>query len=84
MAEPTFDHELQDAYRPSIDYVVFSCQLAKSPVAGNGSARGQWLRAAQSIPLNIAHGDGKQSLNYETFLKLLGDQVCIARRFVIF
>ncbi len=28
----------------------------------NRPARDQWLRAAQSIPLNIAEGNGKQSL----------------------
>ena len=28
----------------------------------NQPARDQWLRAAQSIPLNIAEGNGKQSL----------------------
>ena len=28
----------------------------------NRQARDQWLRAAQSIPLNIAEGNGKQSL----------------------
>jgi four helix bundle protein len=31
----------------------------------NRPARDRWFRAAQSIPLNIAEGIGKQSLKYE-------------------
>jgi len=34
----------------------------KQYVLINRHARDQWLRAAQSIPLNIAEGNGKQSL----------------------
>lgn len=62
MAEPTFDHERLDVYRLSIEYVAFSYQIAKSLAGTNRQARDQWLRAAQSIPLNIAEGNGKQSL----------------------
>jgi four helix bundle protein len=62
MAEPTFDHERLDVYRLSIDYVAFSYRIAKSLSGANRPARDQWLRAAQSIPLNIAEGNGKQSL----------------------
>ena len=62
MAEPTFDHERLDVYRVSIEYVAFSYQIAKSLGGSNRQARDQWLRAAQSIPLNIAEGNGKQSL----------------------
>ena len=62
MAEPTFDHERLDVYRLSIDYVAFSHQIAKTPGGINRQVRDQWLRAAQSIPLNIAEGNGKQSL----------------------
>ncbi len=62
MAETTFDHERLDVYRLSIDYVAFSCRLAKSLASVNRPARDQWLRAAQSIPLNISEGNGKQSL----------------------
>ena len=52
MTEPFFDHERLDVYR-----------LAKSLNGAERHARDQWLRAAQSIPLNIAEGNGKQSLN---------------------
>ena len=62
MTEPTFDHERLDVYRLSIAYVAFSYQIAKSLNGSNRQARDQWLRAAQSIPLNIAEGNGKQSL----------------------
>ena len=62
MTEPTFDHERLDVYRLAIDYVAFSYRIAKSLTGINRPARDQWLRAAQSIPLNIAEGNGKQSL----------------------
>lgn len=62
MADPTFDHERLDVYRQSIAYVAFSYQIARSLGGSNRQARDQWLRAAQSIPLNIAEGNGKQSL----------------------
>jgi four helix bundle protein len=62
MTEPSFDHERLGVYRLSIDYVAFSYQIARSLKGVNRQARDQWLRAAQSIPLNIAEGNGKQSL----------------------
>lgn len=62
MAEPTFDHERLDVYRLSIAYAAFSYKIAKSLGGSNRQAQDQWLRAAQSIPLNIAEGNGKQSL----------------------
>ena len=45
-----------------IDYVATSYRIAKSLSGSERHARDQWLRAAQSIPLNIAEGNGKQSL----------------------
>jgi four helix bundle protein len=62
MKEATFDHERLDVYRLSIDYVAFSYRIAKGLSGVHRHARDQWLRAAQSIPLNIAEGNGKQSL----------------------
>ena len=62
MNEPTFDHERLDVYRLSIDYVAYSYCIAKGLSGVHRHARDQWLRAAQSIPLNIAEGNGKQSL----------------------
>jgi len=62
MTEPMFDHERLDVYRLSIEYVASSYRIAKSLNGAERHAREQWLRAAQSIPLNIAEGNGKQSL----------------------
>ena len=62
MAEPIFDHERLDVYRLSIEYVAASYGIAKALSGANRHIRDQWLRAAQSIPLNIAEGNGKQNL----------------------
>ena len=62
MTEPIFDHDRLDVYRLSIDYVAASFEIAKSLDRLHRHARDQWLRAAQSIPLNIAEGNGKRSL----------------------
>ncbi len=62
MNEPTFDHERLDVYRLSIEYVALLYRIAKNLRGIHRPARDQWLRAAQSIPLNIAEGNGKQSL----------------------
>ncbi len=62
MSEPIFDHERLDVYRLAIDYVTSSYRVAKLLNGSLRHARDQWLRAAQSIPLNIAEGNGKQSL----------------------
>ena len=63
MSEPIFDHDRLDVYRVSIDYVAASFRLAKELNGLHRHARDQWLRAAQSIPLNIAEGNGKRSPN---------------------
>ena len=62
MNQSTFDHERLDVYRLLIEYVAFSYRIAKDLTGVHRPARDQWLRAAQSIPLNIAEGNGKQSL----------------------
>ncbi|WP_146594691.1 four helix bundle protein [Novipirellula galeiformis] len=62
MTEPIFDHDRLDVYRLSIDYVASSFAIAKELNGLHRHARDQWLRAAQSIPLNIAEGNGKRSL----------------------
>ncbi|KLU01151.1 hypothetical protein RISK_006720 [Rhodopirellula islandica] len=59
MTEPIFDHDRLDVYRLSIDYVASSFEIARSLEGPHRHARDQWLRAAQSIPLNIAEGNGK-------------------------
>ena len=62
MSAQTFDHERLDVYRLSIDYVAQSFETSQSLSGLHRHARDQWLRAAQSIPLNIAEGNGKRSL----------------------
>jgi four helix bundle protein len=62
MNDQVFDHEKLDVYRLAIDYAAFSFGIAQSLSGVNRNLRDQWLRAAQSIPLNIAEGNGKQSL----------------------
>ena len=62
MTVQSFDHERLDVYRLSIDYVSRSFEVSQSLEGLHRHARDQWLRAAQSIPLNIAEGNGKRSL----------------------
>ncbi|MEZ6075416.1 MAG: four helix bundle protein [Pirellulaceae bacterium] len=62
MSEPIFDHDRLDVYRRSIQYTADAFQLSKALRGLHRHARDQWLRAAQSIPLNIAEGNGKRSL----------------------
>ena len=62
MNDPIFDHDRLDVYRLSIDYVAAAFEVSKSMGGLHRHARDQWLRAAQSIPLNIAEGNGKRSL----------------------
>ena len=62
MNDPIFDHDRLDVYRLSIDYVAAAFDVSKTLGGLHRHARDQWLRAAQSIPLNIAEGNGKRSL----------------------
>jgi len=52
-------HEKLDVYRLSIGYVAWVYEKAGSLTGVHRPARDQWLRASQSIPLNIAEGNGK-------------------------
>jgi four helix bundle protein len=54
-----FGHEKLDVYRLSVDYVAWVYEKAAALAGIHRSAREQWLRASQSIPLNIAEGNGK-------------------------
>ena len=62
MTEHLFDHNRLDVYRLSIEYVANAFDSSRSLEGLHRHARDQWLRAAQSIPLNIAEGNGKRSL----------------------
>jgi len=54
-----FGHEQLDVYRVSIRYVAWACQVAKSLKGSDRPAGDQLLRASQSMPLNIAEGNGQ-------------------------
>lgn len=52
-------YEKLDVYRLSIAYVAWVYEKADSLNGVHRPAREQWLRASQSIPLDIAEGNGK-------------------------
>ena len=58
----TFDHEKLDVYRVALDFAAFSFDLCKRLSVGHKHAREQLLRSSQSVPQNIAEGNGKRSL----------------------
>jgi four helix bundle protein len=53
-----FGHEKLDVYRTAIEYVGWAYRHCEA-LKGHRNARDQLLRASQSIPLNIAEGNGK-------------------------
>ena len=53
-----FGHEKLDVYRAAIEYVGWTYRLCNG-LKGHRNAKDQLLRASQSIPLNIAEGNGK-------------------------
>ena len=55
----TLGHTKLDVYRLSIAYVAWVFKKVESLTGVHRPARDQWLRASQSIPLNIAEGNGK-------------------------
>jgi len=54
-----FGHQQLDVYRVSLEYVRWSFQICERLKGNHRHAREQLLRAAQSIPLNIAEGNAK-------------------------
>jgi four helix bundle protein len=62
MTDTIFDHDRLDVYRLAIEYTAESFALTKDLSGIYRHARDQWLRASQSIPLNIAEGNGKRSV----------------------
>ena len=59
MTDTIFDHDRLDDYRLAINYTAESFAVARDLSGVHRHARDQWLRASQSIPLNIAEGNGK-------------------------
>jgi hypothetical protein len=62
MTDYLFDRDRLDVYRLSIRYVASAFETSRSLEGLHRHARDQWSRAAQSVPLNIAEGNGKRSL----------------------
>ena len=56
-----FDHEKLDVYQVSIKMATEVFKIGRSLGGVNRFARDQLLRASQSVPLNIAEGNGKSS-----------------------
>jgi four helix bundle protein len=54
-----FDHERRDVYRVGLEFVAWAYGHCRSLEGADRHARDQLLRASQSIPLNIAEGNGK-------------------------
>jgi four helix bundle protein len=54
----TFGHEQLDVYRAAIEYVGLAFRVCER-LKAHRTAKDQLLRASQSIPLNIAEGNGK-------------------------
>ena len=54
-----FGHEKLDVYRAAIEYVGWAYRLCERLKGQHPNAKVQLLRASQSIPLNIAEGNGK-------------------------
>ena len=52
-------HEKLDVYRMAIDYVARVFEHSEKLNGAHRHVRDQWLGASQSIPLNIAEGNGK-------------------------
>lgn len=56
-----FDHEKLDVYRASLEFVSYTAGLLDGLGGSYRHARDQLMRSSQSIPLNIAEGNGKRS-----------------------
>ncbi len=60
MIAQSFGHERRDVDRFAIESVSSTYRIAKSLNDPERHARDQWLRPAQSVPLEIAEGNGIQ------------------------
>jgi len=56
-----FDHEKLEVYKVSIEFVAWAADLIADLRSDHRNARDQLIRSSQSIPLNIAEGNGKRS-----------------------
>jgi len=75
-------HEKSDGYRLTIGYVAWVYEKASSLSGIHRNARDQWLRASQSIPLNIAEGNGKSTqADWRRYFEIAPDQHWSVPRF---
>lgn len=56
-----FDHEKLDVYQVSLRFAAYAMGVAENLRGDFRSAKDQLIRASQSVPLNIAEGNGKRS-----------------------
>jgi four helix bundle protein len=56
-----FDHEKLEVYKVSLEFVCFVSNTLSTLKGNHRHARDQLVRSSQSIPLNIAEGNGKRS-----------------------
>lgn len=56
-----FDHEKLDVYKVSLEFVALCFESIEKLEGVHRHARDQLLRSSQSVPLNIAEGNGKRS-----------------------
>ena len=56
-----FGREQLNVYRFSVYYVAWAYALTRTLKGADRHARDQLVRASQSIPLNIAEGNGKDT-----------------------
>jgi four helix bundle protein len=70
----TLGHEKLDVYRLSIDYVAWVYETSGIFNGVHRAARDQWLRASQSIPLNIGEGNGKNDFDPDSDFDLDKEQ----------
>lgn len=56
-----FDHEKLDVYRIAIEMTAWVFGLSRTLSDLNRHTKDQMIRASQSVPLNIAEGNGKRS-----------------------
>ena len=56
-----FDHEKLDVYKAALEFVAWSFEASNALSGPHRHARDQLLRSSQSVPQNIAEGNGKRS-----------------------
>jgi four helix bundle protein len=57
-----FSHEKLDVYQTALLYIAYTYRIASTLRGHHRHARDQLLRASQSIPLNIAEGNGRRAV----------------------